>query len=116
MLFGLNGELFITEEIRPGDDKPQFYNNVHTAAAAGFFGEVHKVANCFDREITCAHAAIVMQLCSYGNCCVKWCGKMLEFVRNVCMIDFFVDGDYADSVADYSLIREFLENIAEVYA
>ena len=60
--------------------------------------------------------AIIRQLRYEGECKVIWFGKMLEFDLNINTCDIFVDGDYADSITHYSLIREFLEDIAEVAA
>lgn len=60
--------------------------------------------------------AIVRQLRNEGECMVIWFGKILEFELNIGTCDVFVDGEYADSITHYSLIQEFLEDIAEVAA
>lgn len=60
--------------------------------------------------------AIVRQLRNEGECMVIWFGKILEFELNIGTCDVFVDGEYADSITHYSLVREFLEDIAEVAA
>lgn len=57
--------------------------------------------------------AIVRQLRCEGECKVIWFGKVLEFELNINTCDIFVDGEYVDSIYHYSLIREFLEDIAE---
>ena len=56
--------------------------------------------------------AIIRQLRYEGECKVIWFGKILEFELNINTCDIFVDGDYADSITHYSLVREFLEDIA----
>ena len=60
--------------------------------------------------------AIVRQLRYEGECKVVWFGKMLEFQLEINACDIYVDGEWVDSIYHYSLIREFLEDIAEVAA
>lgn len=60
--------------------------------------------------------AIVRQLRNEGECMVIWFGKILEFELEINTCDIYVDGKWVDSISHYSLISEFLEDIAEVAA
>jgi len=57
--------------------------------------------------------AIVQELRREGECKVVFCGKYLEFQMEINSCDIYVNGNYIDSICHFSLIREFLENIAE---
>lgn len=61
-------------------------------------------------------AAIVRSLRQEGECKLIFYGKYLEFQMEINSCDVYIDGKYADSISHYSLIREFLEDIAEVAA
>lgn len=61
-------------------------------------------------------AAVVRSLRQEGECKLVWFGKMLEFQLEINTCDIYVDGEWVDSISHYSLVREFLEDIAEVAA
>lgn len=61
-------------------------------------------------------AAIVRSLRQEGECKLIFYGKYLEFQMEINTCDVYIDGQYVDSISHYSLIREFLEDIAEVAA
>ena len=61
-------------------------------------------------------AAIVRSLRQEGECKLVFYGKYLEFQMEINACDIYVDGAWVDSITHYSLIREFLEDIAEVAA
>lgn len=61
-------------------------------------------------------AAIVRSLRQEGECKLIFYGKYLEFQMEINTCDVYVDGQYVDSISHYSLIHEFLEDIAEVAA
>lgn len=69
-----------------------------------------------NRRISETQAAIVRELRHEGNCKIVWFGKMLEFQLEINACDIYVDGEWVDTIYNYSLIREFLEDIAEVAA
>lgn len=57
--------------------------------------------------------AIVRELRREGECKVVFYGKYLEFQMEINSCDIYVDGNYVDSICHFSLVQEFLENIAE---
>lgn len=59
--------------------------------------------------------AIVRELRKEGECKLIFCGKLLEFQLEINSCDIYVNGEYADSISHYSLIWEFLEDMAEIY-
>lgn len=61
-------------------------------------------------------AAIVRSLRQEGECKLIFYGKYLEFQMEINSCDVYIDGQYVDSISHYSLIQEFLEDIAEVAA
>lgn len=61
-------------------------------------------------------AAVVRSLRQEGECKLVWFGKMLEFQLEINTCDIYVNGEWVDSISHYSLVREFLEDIAEVAA
>ena len=61
-------------------------------------------------------AAIVRSLRQEGECKLIFYGKYLEFQMEINSCDVYIDGRYVDSISHYSLIQEFLEDIAEVAA
>lgn len=65
-------------------------------------------------EISELYPAIVRELRREGECKVIFHGHYLEFCLEIQTCDVYVDGEFADSLPHYSLIREFLEDIAEV--
>ena len=59
-------------------------------------------------------AAVIRELRREGQCMLIWCGKILNFELEITGCDVYIDGEWVDSITHYSLIREFLEDIAEV--
>jgi len=57
--------------------------------------------------------AVVQELRHEGQCKLVFCGKYLEFEMDINSCDVYIDGNWVDSITHYSLVREFLEDIAE---